>query len=51
MALAATARSFEDIAELDFRRPDKDPDEIEIAACVDMPVTAVRRVTSGTHGE
>jgi hypothetical protein len=36
MALAATApRSFEDIAELDFCRPDKDPDEIDIAACVD----------------
>jgi hypothetical protein len=35
MALAATARSFEDIAELDFRRPDEDPDEIDIAAFVD----------------
>lgn len=26
MALAATARSFEDIAELDFRCSDQDPD-------------------------
>ena len=35
MALAATARSFEDIAELDFRRPDEPPDEVDIAALVD----------------
>ena len=35
-ALAASARSFEDIAELDFRWPSKDePDEIDIAALVD----------------
>ena len=35
-ALATTARSFEDIAELDFRWPGKDaPDEIDIAALVD----------------
>jgi hypothetical protein len=34
-ALAASARSFEDIAELDFRRPDEDPDEIDIAALMD----------------
>jgi hypothetical protein len=34
-ALAATARSFEDIAELDFCRPGEDPDEIDIAALVD----------------
>ena len=34
-ALAATARSFEDIAELDFCRPDEDPDEIDIAALAD----------------
>jgi len=35
MALAAAARSFEDIPELDFRRPDQDPDEIDIAALAD----------------
>ncbi len=35
LALAATARSFEDIAELDFRRPQQDPDEIDIAAILD----------------
>jgi hypothetical protein len=35
MALATTARSFEDIAELDFCRPGEDPDEIDIAAFVD----------------
>lgn len=34
-ALAANARRFEDIAELDFRRPDKDPDEIDVAAFAD----------------
>ena len=34
-ALAANARSFEDIAELDFRRPDEGPDEIDVAAFVD----------------
>ena len=34
-ALAADARSFEDIAELDFCRPDEDPDEIDVAALVD----------------
>jgi len=35
MTLAAAARSFEDIPELDFRRPDQDPDEIDIAALAD----------------
>jgi hypothetical protein len=36
MKLAASARSFEDVAELDFYRPDQDnPDEIDIAAVVD----------------
>lgn len=35
LALAANARSFEDIAELDFRRLGQDPDEIDIAALVD----------------
>ena len=34
-ALAANAHSFEDIAELDFRRPDQEPDEIDIAALAD----------------
>jgi len=35
-ALAAPARTFEDIAELDFLRPgEEDPDEIDIAALVD----------------
>jgi hypothetical protein len=34
-ALAASARSFEDIAELDFLRPRHAPDEIDIAALVD----------------
>ena len=34
--LAASARAFEDIAELDFRLPEaEDPDEIDIAALVD----------------
>jgi len=35
LALAASARSFEDIAELDFRRPGEDPVEIDVAALVD----------------
>jgi hypothetical protein len=39
MALASTARNFEDIAELDFCRPDHDPDEIDIAALVDGKLT------------
>jgi hypothetical protein len=39
MALAATVRSFEDIAELDFRRPDQDSDEIDIDAFVDSRLT------------
>jgi len=34
-ALAATARSFEDIAELDFRRPSQKPAEIDIIALAD----------------
>jgi hypothetical protein len=34
-ALAADARSFEDLAELDFCRPSEPPDEIDIAALVD----------------
>ena len=34
-ALANRTRSFEDIAELDFCRPGKDPAEIDIAALVD----------------
>jgi hypothetical protein len=33
--LAADARSFEDIAELDFRRPDQQPAEIDIIALAD----------------
>ena len=39
MTLAATARSFEDIPELDFRRPDQDSDEIDIAALADGQLT------------
>lgn len=39
MTLAATARSFEDIPELDFRRPDQDPDEIDIVALADGQLT------------
>jgi hypothetical protein len=39
LALAATARSFEDIAELDFRRPGQDLDEIDIAAFGDGRLT------------
>ncbi len=39
LTLAATARSFEDIAELDFCRPDQDPDEVDIAALVDGRLT------------
>lgn len=34
-ALAAQARTFEEIAELDFLRRDEDPDEIDIIALVD----------------
>ncbi len=34
-ALAAQAQTFEEIAELDFLRPDQDPDEIDIVALVD----------------
>lgn len=34
-ALAANVRVFEDIAELDFCRPDEGPDEIDIAAFAD----------------
>jgi hypothetical protein len=33
--LAASARSFEDVAELDFLRPGESPDEIDIAAIAD----------------
>ena len=39
MTLAAAARSFEDIPELDFGRPDQDPDEIDIAALADGQLT------------
>ena len=35
MALADTARTFQDIAELDFTRPGQSPDEIDILALVD----------------
>jgi hypothetical protein len=54
LALAATARNFEDIAELDFRRPDQDPDEIDIAAFVDgrLAIGEAKRVASlGTNKE
>jgi hypothetical protein len=54
MALAATARNFEDIAELDFRRSDKDPDEIDIAAFVDgrLVIGEAKRVAAlGTRRE
>ena len=55
MELAASARSFEDIAELDFRWPGDDkPDEIDIAALVDGQVAigeAKRVATLGTKRE
>lgn len=38
-ALAASARSFEDIAELDFCQPDQRPAEIDILALVDDRLT------------
>ena len=55
MELAASARSFEDIAELDFRWPgDDEPDKIDIAALVDGRVAigeAKRVATLGTKRE
>jgi hypothetical protein len=52
-AFAATARTFEDIAELDFRWPGEEkPDEIDIAALVDGRVVigeAKRIATLGTR--
>jgi len=54
LALANTARSFEDIAELDFCRPGLEPDEIDIAALVDgrLVVGEAKRVaTLGTRRE
>jgi hypothetical protein len=53
-ALAAQAQTFEDIAELDFLRPDEDPDEIDIIALVDgrLVVGEAKRVaTLGTKNE
>lgn len=53
--LAAGARTFEDIAELDFRLPEaEDPDEIDIAALVDgrVVIGEAKRIASlGTRRE
>lgn len=53
--LAASARTFEDIAELDFRLPGaEDPDEIDIAALVDgrVVIGEAKRIASlGTRRE
>ena len=53
--LAASARTFEDIAELDFRFPEaEDPDEIDIAALVDgrVVIGEAKRIASlGTRRE
>jgi hypothetical protein len=53
-ALAAQAQTFEDIAELDFLRPDEEPDEIDIIALVDSRLVvgeAKRVATFGTKNE